>query len=124
MVEHNKIPSHKQLLELKAALNVMELPEWKDAEKEMEAELERDGSITKAELKHGLEEWEKETGKTITDDEWALVEAGFNYADVNGDGKADKKEWQCIVKGGPCPPKGPNAELMLHEITEEQWEWV
>ena len=54
MVEHSEIPSHKQLLELKAALNVMELPEWKDAEKAMEDELERDGSLTKEELKHGL----------------------------------------------------------------------
>ena len=53
-----------------------------------------------------------------------MVEAGFNYVDVNGDGKVDKKEWQCIMKGGPCPPKGPNAAMMLHEVTQEQWDWI
>ena len=99
-----------------------ELPEWEDAEKEIKKELKRDGNLTWEEVKEGLGQWEKETGKKITDEEWAMVEAGFKMADLNGNGSISKKEWKCVTKGKGCPDGG--AELMLHEVTEEQWEWI
>ena len=94
-----------------------ELPAWEDAEKEIKKELKRDGNLTWEEVKHGLGQWEKDTGKTITDEEWAMVEAGFKMADLNGNGKISKKEWRCVTKGKGCPDEG--AELMIHEVTDK-----
>ena len=94
-----------------------ELPDWEDAEKEIKKELKRDGNLTWEEVKHGLGEWEKQSGKTITDEEWALVEAGFKMADLNGNGSISMKEWKCVTKGKKCPKK--NKELMIHQVTDE-----
>ena len=114
-------PVQHTLLSIKS--KVQELPEWDEVEKHMRAEMERDGSVTLAEIEHGLGEWEKETGKTVTDEEWAMVEMSFAYADLNSDGHFTVEELDCVVGKGECPVVDDDV-LQMHEMTEEMGKYV
>lgn len=108
---------------------VRELPSWNDAKREIVKEVERDGSLTMEELHHGLELWEEHTGKTITDDEWEMVEAGFAEVDGDGDGHVTMDELKAAMKkhGGKKGVKDISVKDIRRlikvsepELTEEQ----
>lgn len=50
-------------------------------------ELKRDGGVTYAEVEEALHGWEEKAGKEISDKEWALIEASWDYADIDDSGE-------------------------------------
>ena len=113
----NKAPAAATLAQIRSKM--MEVPSFDDVEKWVKQEIKKDGSITQEEVKEALEKWEEETGKTIEEEEWDLIEASFGLMDLNDDGKVTKKELKCVFDGKKCPED--DGLLDLHELTEEQW---
>lgn len=95
-------------------LQTMELPHESEIEEWVHAELERDGSITKKEIKEALKQWEEATGKKVTKDEWKMISEVFDVIDLDGDKKVTAQELECVFDGKNCP-----AEHSLPEITPE-----
>merc|ERR1712100_467049 len=71
-----------------------ELTEEQAAEIEawVKEQLDKDGDITKAEAVGGIEAFAKKHGFEITNEMWAELEAAFDAADCNGDGKLVARE--------------------------------
>merc|ERR1712023_490396 len=67
----------------------------------VEAELARDGGITKEEAAGAIAHWADENGVTIPQEAWDVMEAGFDAVDADGDGELTAEEI-----GAAFPPKG------------------
>ena len=112
-----KAPVAATLAQIKS--RITEVPSYEEVEEWVKSEIEKDGSITQAEVKEALEHWEESTGKTIEQKEWDLIEASFGLMDLNDDGKVTGKELECVFEGENCPTD--DGLLDLHELSEEQW---
>merc|ERR1712100_59747 len=66
----------------------------------VEAELARDGGITKEEAAGAIAHWADENGVTIPQEAWDVMEAGFDAAD--GDGELTAED----IGAAFPPPKG------------------
>ena len=109
--------SHQQSNIRHVLAKLKDLPPKDDVEKWVKAEMEKDGSITKKEAKAALKGWESESGNKITDDEWDMVEDGFEILDLDDDGKVTEAELECILGDkSKCP-----ADVNVPHITKEQW---
>ena len=115
--------AHKKAPVMKTLMQVKELPEWKEVEEWVKAEFKKDGAITVSEVHDALSAWEKETGKTISDNEWQMVESSFAYADLNNDMQVTEAEMHCVMTGEGCP-EHDDGVLQAHELTEEQGKWL
>ena len=58
-----KAPVAATLAQIKS--RITEVPSYEEVEEWVKSEIEKDGSITQAEVKEALEHWEESTGKTI-----------------------------------------------------------
>merc|ERR1711912_8833 len=68
----------------------------------VEAELARDGGITKEEAAGAIAHWADENGVTIPQEAWDVMEAGFDAVDADGDGELTAEE----IGAAFPPPKG------------------
>merc|ERR1712178_411820 len=68
----------------------------------VEAELARDGGITKEEAAGAIAEWADSEGVTIPQEAWDVLEAGFDAVDADGDGELTAEE----IGAAFPPPKG------------------
>ena len=97
---------------LAAKAKVTALPDVDKMEKWAKKQWRNDKEITWEMVESKLNEWAANHSETISEDEWALMEAGFDLMDITGDGKISKKEFKCVVKGKGC-------EKNFSEIEEE-----
>lgn len=58
----------------------------------VEAELAKDGDITKKEAADAIQAWAKSQGVTIPKEVWDVLEAAFDAVDANGDGRLTHDE--------------------------------
>merc|ERR1712054_664280 len=68
----------------------------------VEAELARDGGITKEEAAGAIAHWADENGVTIPQEAWDVMEAGFDAVDADGNGELTAEE----IGAAFPPPKG------------------
>ena len=111
--------AHVKAPQVYSMLQTMELPHESDIEDWVHDELERDGSITKQEIREALNHWEDATGKKVTKEEWNLISEMFDVIDLNDDEKVTEEELECVFDGKNCP-----AQAQLPEITEEMEETI
>ena len=105
---------HAKAPKVYSMIQTMELPHESEIEQWVHEELERDGSITKKEIKKALGQWEDATGKKVTKEEWKLISEMFDVIDLDGDDKVTGQELQCVFDGENCP-----EQVKLPELTPE-----
>merc|ERR1711988_1633852 len=79
----------------------------------VEAELARDGGITKEEAAGAIAEWADSEGVTIPQEAWDVLEARFDAVDADGDGELTAENRSCLPTTkegkegtkGRCPPQ-------------------
>merc|ERR1712151_639870 len=73
----------------------------------VEAELARDGGITKEEAAGAIAHWADEQGVTIPQEAWDIMEAAFDEVDANGDGELTGDELHAaFAEEEAAGPKG------------------
>jgi len=93
-----------------------EFPTQEEIVAAVEAELARDGGITKEEAAGAIAEWADSQGVTIPQEAWDVLEAGFDAVDADGDGELTAEEIGAAFP--PQPPKkkggkGPKGGALL-----------
>merc|ERR1712054_405926 len=110
--------------EVEAAMDHMgidEDTEWPTEEElvaAVEAELARDGGITKEEAAGAIAHWADENGVTIPQEAWDVMEAGFDAVDADGDGELTAEEIGAAFPHPHCPPPGAVSEEDAEAIKE------
>merc|ERR1712054_673063 len=79
----------------------------------VEAELARDGGITKEEAAGAIAEWADSEGVTIPQEAWDVLEAGFDAVDADGDGELTAKEIGAAFPPPKKGKKGPKGGALL-----------
>merc|ERR1711918_92946 len=73
----------------------------------VEAELARDGGITKEEAAGAIAHWADEQGVTIPQEAWDIMEAGFDEVDADCDGELTGEELHAaFAEEEAAAPKG------------------
>merc|ERR1711975_125178 len=105
--------------EVEAAMEHMGLDEDVDYPTEdeiiaaVEAELARDGGITKEEAAGAIAEWADSEGVTIPQEAWDVLEAGFDAVDADGDGELTAEEIGAAFPPPKKGKKGPKGGALL-----------
>merc|ERR1711912_128733 len=79
----------------------------------VEAELARDGGITKEEAAGAIAEWADSEGVTIPQEAWDVLEAGFDAVDADGDGELTAEEIGAAFPPPKKGKKGPKGGALL-----------
>merc|ERR1711907_676137 len=79
----------------------------------VEAELARDGGITKEEAAGAIAAWADAEEVTIPQEAWDVLEAGFDAVDADGDGELTAEEIGAAFPSEKPPKKGPKGGALL-----------